>query len=123
VPRRESLHWRISTFRLGQSLELVRMRGLEPPRGCPRSHLKAVRLPISPHPRDLTTFEPISLNCHLKILDKVSPRVPMLAFSVRNAEISIPECPRFSKHRCRTVSSPASDSSVLRGVREDFRSR
>src|ERR1017187_6507709 len=32
--------------------DMVRMRGLEPPRDCSRSHLKAVRLPISPHPLD-----------------------------------------------------------------------
>src|SRR5947207_4338021 len=32
------------------------MRGLEPPRGCPRSHLKAVRLPISPHPQIEASF-------------------------------------------------------------------
>src|ERR1035438_3708683 len=46
---RRTLH----TFR-----ELVRMRGLEPPRGYPRSHLKAVRLPISPHPHSGCYFFP-----------------------------------------------------------------
>ncbi len=28
----------------------MRMRGLEPPRGCPHWHLKPARLPIPPHP-------------------------------------------------------------------------
>ena len=35
---------------------MVRARGLEPPRGCPRSHLKAVRLPISPRPRTVNNL-------------------------------------------------------------------
>jgi hypothetical protein len=29
----------------------MRMRGIEPPRGCPHRHLKPARLPIPPHPR------------------------------------------------------------------------
>jgi hypothetical protein len=29
----------------------MRMRGLEPPRGCPHRHLRPARLPIPPHPR------------------------------------------------------------------------
>src|ERR1035441_1464250 len=102
---------------------LVRMRGLEPPRGCPRSHLKAVRLPISPHPRNFTTFEPPSLNCYLKVLDTVSPGVPILCSPSGMWKSVSPSIPGFPKHRCKTVSTPASDSSVLRGVREDFRSR
>ena len=31
----------------------VRMRGFEPPRGCPHWHLKPARLPIPPHPLDV----------------------------------------------------------------------
>src|SRR5947208_4909178 len=30
----------------------MRMRGLEPPRGCPHTALNRARLPIPPHPRD-----------------------------------------------------------------------
>ncbi len=30
----------------------MRMRGFEPPRGCPHWHLKPARLPIPPHPQD-----------------------------------------------------------------------
>src|SRR5712692_1012684 len=29
----------------------MRMRGLEPPRGCPHTDLNRARLPIPPHPR------------------------------------------------------------------------
>src|SRR5436190_18091313 len=32
----------------------MRMRGLEPPRGCPHTDLNRARLPIPPHPRDGT---------------------------------------------------------------------
>jgi hypothetical protein len=31
-------------------LHQLRMRGIEPPRGCPHRHLKPARLPIPPHP-------------------------------------------------------------------------
>ena len=86
---------------------LVRMRGLEPPRGCPRSHLKAVRLPISPHPRNFTTFEPPSLNCYLKVLDTVSPGVPILCSPSGMWKSVSPSIPGFPKHRCKTVSTSA----------------
>ena len=33
---------------------LMRMRGLEPPRGCPHTDLNRARLPIPPHPRGAT---------------------------------------------------------------------
>lgn len=40
-----------SSCRGGSNLEvMVRMRGLEPPRGCPHGDLNAARLPIPPHP-------------------------------------------------------------------------
>ena len=29
----------------------MRMRGFEPPQGCPHWHLKPARLPIPPHPQ------------------------------------------------------------------------
>jgi hypothetical protein len=32
----------------------MRMRGLEPPRGCPHTDLNRARLPIPPHPRGRT---------------------------------------------------------------------
>src|SRR5206468_11857221 len=36
---------------LGSNMsQMVRMRGLEPPRGCPHGDLNAARLPIPPHP-------------------------------------------------------------------------
>ena len=35
----------------------------------------------------------------------------------------IPEYPDFPKQRCQTVAGSASGSSVLRGLREDFRGR
>ncbi len=43
----------LTTNREGSYVEsLVRMRGLEPPRGCPHGDLNAARLPIPPHPRE-----------------------------------------------------------------------
>jgi hypothetical protein len=60
--RKSEIRWR-----------LVRMRGLEPPRGYPRSHLKAVRLPISPHPRDFTTPERTSSNYYLNLFIPLDP--------------------------------------------------
>src|ERR1043166_7418666 len=33
---------------------VMRMRGLEPPRGCPHTDLNRARLPIPPHPRGRT---------------------------------------------------------------------
>jgi site-specific DNA recombinase len=35
--------------------QVVRMRGLEPPRGCPHRHLKPACIPISPHPLEAQT--------------------------------------------------------------------
>ena len=34
----------------GEAVLLVRMRGLEPPRGLPHNDLNVARLPIPPHP-------------------------------------------------------------------------
>jgi hypothetical protein len=34
-----------------QPFSAMRMRGLEPPRGCPHTDLNRARLPIPPHPR------------------------------------------------------------------------
>ncbi len=46
----------VTTYRDGSYVEsLVRMRGLEPPRGCPHGDLNAARLPIPPHPRGVRT--------------------------------------------------------------------
>lgn len=46
---------------------VVRKGGLEPPCPCGRSHLKAVRLPISPLPLFVNySLEPTSSNSYLK---------------------------------------------------------
>ena len=46
---------------------MVRKGGLEPPCPCGRSHLKAVRLPISPLPLGLA-FDTTSSNPYLKLV-------------------------------------------------------
>ena len=48
---RVTVHNTRETRDLGQHAPVrLRMRGLEPPRGCPHWHLKPARLPIPPHP-------------------------------------------------------------------------
>ena len=53
---------------------LVRKGGLDPPRPYRRSHLKAVRLPISPLPRVSTSLALTSVNSYLTLLGGRTPR-------------------------------------------------
>jgi hypothetical protein len=55
-----------------KSTVLVRKGGLEPPCPCGRSHLKAVRLPISPLPLVVKySLEPTSSNSYLKLISRI----------------------------------------------------
>jgi hypothetical protein len=50
-------YWGREPFRVGSISEtLVRMRGLEPPPGCPDTDLNRARLPIPPHPRGMRRY-------------------------------------------------------------------
>jgi hypothetical protein len=55
---------------------LVRKGGLEPPCPCERSHLKAVRLPISPLPLVSPDLEKTNSNTYLKLVRLPSPPPP-----------------------------------------------
>ena len=58
---------------------MVRKGGLEPPCPCGRSHLKAVRLPISPLPLVVNYgLEPTSSNSYLNLALARSPEFQLL---------------------------------------------
>ncbi len=86
----------------------LRMRGLEPPRGCPHWHLKPARLPIPPHPLSKTARRqpfPIlcrSQDCTLAFTRRLSSNVNVRQWSqvgndcvIRNFLSTIDLFPRF----------------------------
>lgn len=66
---------------------MVRVRGLEPPRGCPHTDLNRTRLPIPPHPHVLLCRQ---------LLNHTVPPPPAQAVFLRNkGTTALPELPEL----------------------------